>query len=430
MSAHLAQPAPADDSASPLPLTPLRALAALGLLVGALWLGWKAWDVNITMSCWKNEWPHLAVCDEIMGRTPAEKVQRLQERLAQNPGDSQALVELAAWAREPELAAAGLDAPALLAAAVRAAPQDARVLRMQTNDAMRAQQWPQALDPLIRLSRYHNDPEATRTLAILIGQSGNDPSVMSALKAAAEADGGWLGRPLYAMPKEQLPVGSAMPLLLALMEQRGLTPQLGQFVIGQLKREGRWIEAHAVWRHLWNRPLPLVFNGDFEQAFVRGGFDWEVADANDHRSGARVGTVGRKERGQVLEVSFTGKAMKPPILRQDLLLPPGRYTLSGRMQSTDLRSQQGLAWVLSCAQDGRELARSPALKTTGREWLRWEVAATMPGDCPGFGARLSLQTFAPYEAKTGLRGEALFDDLQLVSEAGPPPATPTRTTQP
>jgi hypothetical protein len=215
------------------------------------------------------------------------------------------------------------------------------------------------------------------------------------------------------------PVGNAMPLILALMEEGGLTPSLGQFLIGRLKSEGRWMEAHALWRHLWNRPLPLVFNGDFEQAFVRGGFDWEVADANDHRSGARVSTVGRSERGQVLQVEFTGKAIRPPVLRQDLLLLPGSYWLSGRMQSTDLRSEQGLAWVLSCAKDGPELARAPPLKATGRDWTSWRVAATMPADCAGFGARLALQTYAPYEAKTGQRGQVLFDDLQIQTESTP-----------
>ena len=176
------------------------------------------------------------------------------------------------------------------------------------------------------------------------------------------------------------------------------------------------MEAHAVWRHLWQRPLPLVFNGEFEQAFVRDGFDWEVADANDHRSGARIALVMRKEHGQVLQVDFTGKAMRPPILRQDLLLFPGSFRLSGNMQSTDLRSEQGLAWVVTCAKDGRELGRSGSLKTTGRAWQNWEAEIAMPEDCDGFGARLALQTFAPYEAKTGLRGEVLMDDIRLKRE--------------
>ena len=74
--------------------TPARMGVFALLLVAALWLGWKAWDVNITMSCWKDEWPNLPVCEEINGRTPQERVARLQERLAANPGDALALVVL------------------------------------------------------------------------------------------------------------------------------------------------------------------------------------------------------------------------------------------------------------------------------------------------------------------------------------------------
>ena len=70
------------------------------------------------------------------------------------------------------------------------------------------------------------------------------------------------------------------------------------------------------------------------------------------------------------------------------------------------------AWVLRCEQGQREIARVPALKSTGRDWqpmaLDFEVAA----DC-GLGLALMLQTQAPFEARTGLRGEAVFDDLRL-----------------
>ena len=65
------------------------------------------------MSCWKDEWPHLPVCDDIMGRTPAEKVQRLQERLAQNPGDSAGPGGAGGLGPPARGAPAGLDAPAL-----------------------------------------------------------------------------------------------------------------------------------------------------------------------------------------------------------------------------------------------------------------------------------------------------------------------------
>lgn len=401
------------------PLTPARALAMVALVVAALWLGWKAWEVNITMSCWKDEWPQLAVCGDIMGRTPEEKVAKLRQRLAENPGDSEALVSLAIWASPPK-PMPGLDGPALLAAAAKAAPQDFSVLRLLAFDAMQKQQWPQALDALIRLSRYHGDPEASETLAVLIAKAGNQPALAQALMAAAQTDGLWLDRVLRASSKAKVPVGIALPLINKLMASAQLTPALGQYVIRELKREGSWMEASAVWRYLWKRDLPLVFNGNFEQAFVRDGFDWEVADANDHRSGARVALVERQDHGQVLQVDFTGKAIAPPVLRQDLVLFPGQYRLRGTMQAAELRSEQGLAWVVSCVKDGRELGRSTGLKTTGRAWQTFEAEITVPDDCPGMATRLTLQTFAPYEAKTGLRGEVLMDDVTLTRENATP----------
>lgn len=410
---------PTAGTPAAVPITAMRALAGAALLAAALWLGWKAWDVNITMSCWKHEWPYLKVCEDIMGRTPEETVAKLQERLARNPGDSNALINLLIWANQPG-GMPGLDAPALLAAAIKAAPQNSNVLRFQAYDALKKGHWAETLEPLTRLSLYHRDGGAAETIAAMVGQSGNDATLMATLMAATKADGAWLDRVLRAMPAAKVPMASALPFITQLMESQQLTPTLGQFLITQLKREDLWMEAHAVWRHLWNRPLDLVFNGDFEQAFVRGGFDWEVADANDHRSGARIELIGRGSRGQVLKVEFTGKAIRPPMLRQDMLLFPGRYKLRGSMQSSDLRSEKGLAWVVTCAKDGRELGRTESLKTTGREWATWEAAITMPTDCSGFGARLALQPFAPYEAKTGLRGEALFDGLQLEKDTETP----------
>lgn len=406
---------PASLEAPERRMTAVRALAMLALAAAALALGWKAWQVNISLSCWNDEWPQLAVCEDILGRTPAEKVARLQQRLVENPGDAPALVALAVWAGPPS-PVPGLDGRALLAAAAKAAPQHPKVLRLLAFDAMQGRQWAEAVDALVRLSRYHQNAAGADTLAVLIGQMKDLPELAVALRAAARADGLWLDRVLRAMPKMKVPLSAAMPLITGLMDSGQLTPSLGQSVIRQLKREDEWTAAYAVWRHLWKRDLPQVFNGDFEQAFVRDGFDWELADANNHRSGARVALVGRRERGQVLQVEFTGKAMRPPILRQDLLLPPGRYRLKGSMQSNELRSAQGLAWVVTCVKNGRELGRSGPLKTTGRAWQAFEAEISMPDDCPNMAARLALQTFAPYEAKTGLRGEVLMDGISLTRE--------------
>lgn len=396
--------------------TPARMGVFALLLVAALWLGWKAWDVNITMSCWKNEWPNLPVCEEINGRTPPERVARLQERLAANPGDSQALVELTGLAHRPETAA-GLDAPALLAAAGRAAPQDVTVLQLQANEALRAQRWPDALDKLTRLSQHHHNADATRVLAELVALAAQPTAQLTlqqALVDAVDADAGWLDRVLRAMPGAKLPLGSAMPLVaLAAAKEPGLSAPLGLYVIRQLKTEGLWLEAHAIWLRLWKRPLGYLFNGDFEQNFVAGGFDWEVIERDPHRGGARIDLAGRRERGQVLRVAFTGRAMKTPLVRQHLLLPPGSYRFAGEFQTGDLRSERGLAWVFSCASDGRELARTAPLMAGGRTWQPLAVSLEVPAEC-GLGVALALQTEAPFEAKTGLRGEVVFDRFTLV----------------
>lgn len=391
--------------------TPARLGLTALLVVAALWLGWKAWEVNITMSCWKDEWPNLPVCDEVNGRTPQDKVARLEQRLAANPGDTVALVALAVYANQPGVAP-HLDPLAMLAKAQKAAPQQGDVLRLQVHHAMKNQRWAEAMGPLTRLSHHHQDAQATRTLAELVNYAQLDGEVGKALVAAAKADTGWLDRVLRALPEAKVPTAVAMPLINELVAQKTLTPKLGLELIRQLKAEGQWLDAHALWMQLWNRPLPMLFNGDFEQAFVAGGFDWETPGSNDHRAGSRVSLTGHKARGQVLQVAFNGKQMATPLVRQHLMLPAGRYSFSGEHQSTELRSEQGLAWVFSCSADQRELARAPSLKSTGRDWKPMRLTLEVPADC-AFGVALSLQPQAGYEARAGMRGEMLFDNFQL-----------------
>jgi hypothetical protein len=110
--------------------------------------------------------------------------------------------------------------------------------------------------------------------------------------------------------------------------------------------------------------------------------------------------------------------MKTPLVRQHLLLPPGHYRFAGEFQTSDLRSERGLAWVFSCASNGRELARTEPLKAGGRTWQPLGVSLEMPADC-GLGVALALQTAAPFEAKTGLRGEVVFDRFTLVQTPEP-----------
>ncbi|WP_374640759.1 tetratricopeptide repeat protein [Hydrogenophaga sp.] len=409
---------------APARWTPVRLALAAVVLAGAGWLAWLAWDVNITLSCWKNEWPNLAVCEEINGRTPEERVARLKERLASNPGDNQALVALAVYASTPGLTTEEerLD---LLARAIKAAPQHRDVLRLRVGEDLRQARWAQALEPLRRLSQYHQDKDASAALAELATVASADPALQARWQDLLQQDTAWLGGVLRALPGINKTMGEAMPVvLMALQAPAGLEPRTGQFVIGQLKKEERWIEAHAVWMHLWKRPLPLLFNGDFEQAFVAQGFDWETpGSSNDHRAGAQVDRIGRKDRGQVLRVGFNGKQVRMPVVRQHLLLPPGRYRFSGQWQSNNLQTAKGLAWVLRCAgnqpEQQTEFARVPGIVAKGRDWQDWRVDIEAPASC-NLGVELALVTDAAYEARAGLRGEVFFDKLAIQPEGAQP----------
>lgn len=387
-------------------------------LVAALWLGWAALERNLQQACQWQQWPPLNRCADPARQPVAQQVQALRAQIAANPGDALSYAALATFSQLPQ-GIPGLDGAAVLAAASQLAPQNRYVLRLLANQYLERKQWPEAADALVRLSLLHGDGDAMRALAAMVGQSGRDKAQLAALVALLKADSGWLERVLHSLPSARVPVVQAMPLVNQAMALQLLTPELGMVLIRQLMAEGVWLDAHAIWLHLWRRPLGLLFNGDFEQDFVKHGFDWNITDANIYRAGARVQLPRIGERGRLLQVEFTGRAIAQPVLHQPLVLAPGNYRLSGDYMAGNLRSNEGLAWVFACAADRRELGRTAALKNTGGRWDKFAAELTVPVDC-GVGVSLSLQTFARYEAATGLRGEMQFDKLTLHAAGGAP----------
>lgn len=398
-----------------LRLGPRKLLVVLLVLLAALWLGHKALDVNMQLICSERQWPGFAHCETEATETAAidkakNELAGLRARIAANPGDAWAVTRLARFASLPaELL--GQDGAQLLAAAARVAPHRTEVIQQQALRALKQQDWAVAVPHLVALGTRHGDAEAVRSLARMVSLSGQDPRLLVALRQALQTDATWFDKALRVMPGEKLPLGPAMPLVSVLAMSGELKPATGLMVIRQLKSEGLWLDAHALWMQLWKTPLGLLFNGDFEQRFVAHAFDWETGEESAARAGVQVERVGQGERGQVLKLIFTGRPMRTPLVRQDLFLPPGNYRLEGDYQSIELRSEEGLTWVLSCAQGGQELARSPALRATGRNWQTLRLLGSVPAGCQG--VTLALQPQAAYESGTGMRGEILFDHMRL-----------------
>lgn len=384
------------------------ALTALVLALARL-----AWTHNLERACTLAQWPVLPSCAAAAAAAadaPAQ-AQRLRERIARNPGDSEAWIALAVLTSQAGQTPGfnpGLDHDRVLETATQLAGQDYRVQRMQAARAVQRQLWPQAVDWLTRLVQDSGDGPAAAALAGMLRQ----PQALAAMQAQLKPGARWLGPVIDAMPQAGLPVVGSMTLVASALAQQDLPPELARQLLRQLQADGQWLEAHALWTASLGHAVPLLFNGDFEQGFTDSGFDWVVTPVPPSRAGALASQVALQGHGGVLQVDFTGRPVALPVVRQHLVLLHPRYALSAQFMAARLGVNEGLAWTLHCVLDGREIARTPALKDTAGRWQAFSVEFEVPPGC-GQAVALQLQTFAPDEALAGLQGQAAFDNFKL-----------------
>ena len=375
-----------------------------GLLLA---LAWAAWGINLERACLLRQWPELQSC---IDRDQSESAQHalLLEQIERNPGESEAWIQLALLSRQPNFKPGQYDHDAILDIATRLAKQDRRLHRLQAIRAVQRQQWAVAVDWLIRLVEDGDDGQAAVALATMM----REPLALAAMKNHIKPGRRWFGLMVGALPQARVPVVEAMPLVVQAVAQQSLSPELLQQLLQQLKTDKQWIEARALWNAWLGRPSPLIFNGDFNNGFIPGGFDWEVTPEQPSKAGALVRQVALDKHGGVLQVEFTGRPVAVPVIRQHLVLFDKRYLLSGQFMTARFLANEGLAWTVNCANDGREIARTPAIKDKTALWQSFRLEFEVPPGCANAVA-LQLQTFAPYESTAGLRGQATFDDFKL-----------------
>ena len=383
-----------------------RLLAWLLLTCLAYGLASLAWTTNLERSCTLKQWPILQSCID-QNTDSTVQVQSLRKRISRNPGDSQAWISLAALSSESGKIN-GVDHNAMLDMSTQLAADDYRVQRMQAKRAIEHKQWPLAVDWLIRLVQDNSDAPAALALAMLV----QEPSALAAMQLHLKPGDDWLEPVFDAMPAAKVPVILAMPLVMNALQQKILSPQLIEKLIRQLKAHGLWLQAYALWTSSLDHPVPLLFNGDFDLGFIDSGFDWVVTPISPSQSGALVRQIALDQRGGVLQIEFTGRPVAVPVIYQNLVLLNTRYVLNGEFSANNLRVNEGLAWTLRCVANDQEIARTLALKDTANQWQPFTVEFEIPPGC-GRAVALQLQTFAPYEAATGLRGQITFNNLHV-----------------
>jgi hypothetical protein len=382
------------------------ALAGWVIVLAVLVLAWASWQHHGQQLCVTQEWPAAWLCSA-KPETPQHKKTRLLEQIRVNPGDSSAWIELANLAREVG-EPSGLPAQALLEQATRLAPEDRLVQSMQAVSTYAKGDKAQAVRWLIRLVQDNQDNWAASKLALLM----QDPQAVQAMMPHVQAGERWLTPVVDAMRQTQVPVVHVMPLVIRALNIKALSPALALQLLTELKTQGNWLEAHAVWTAWLGRAVTLIYNGDFEEPIMDAGLDWEFTPVQPSKAGALVEQVDALGHGGVLSVEFNGKPMPTPLLRQYVVQLGGRFRLTGQYRSTQLNGRDGLVWAVVCTNTGEEVARSPAMKSTAGQWETWSLDMALPSTC-GRAVSVQLQTALLSESLTGLRGNLLLDSLTL-----------------
>lgn len=167
--------------------------------------------------------------------------------------------------------------------------------------------------------------------------------------------------------------------------------------------------------------LPFLYNGNFEYHLSNLPFDWTVIPVD----GANISFTqvpGQDKRG--LFVEFSGQRVAFQNVIQLLVLPHGKYKLSGLYRTDDLENQRGMSWRIYCAQrnDGIAIAETDRVSGMSDGWKDFELTFDVPegDDCTAQWLRLELA--ARVEAEQDVSGSVWYDDLKIakVEAAGTP----------
>ncbi len=190
------------------------------------------------------------------------------------------------------------------------------------------------------------------------------------------------------------------------------TDELGWW-LDRLIAEHRWGPAYLTWvaslDPAQRASVGNVFNGSFETDPSPLGFDWRFGRA----PGARISLdqVTGASGSLALRVSFEDRRIPFQDVRQLLALSPGGYRFSGRSRLDQLRTERGLIWRLSCAEDGRVIAETEPF-AGNHGWRGFELPVTVPADdCGAQWLTLLLPARIPAEQRIG--GTAWFDALEM-----------------
>jgi tetratricopeptide (TPR) repeat protein len=154
----------------------------------------------------------------------------------------------------------------------------------------------------------------------------------------------------------------------------------------------------------------LLFNAGFDDPPSGFPFDWNIRTGG----GTVVEFVPHPDEAgrRALSIEFSVGRVEFGGVTQSVLIPPGRYVLSGKRKG-GIEGRRGLRWRVFClGQPPRMLAETPMHLTPVHQWDAFELAFEVPAnDCPMQQVRLNLDTRSTSEQL--VRGTILYADMAI-----------------
>jgi hypothetical protein len=160
-----------------------------------------------------------------------------------------------------------------------------------------------------------------------------------------------------------------------------------------------------------------LFNGGFESEISGLPFDWTFGPGKGSvtKIAARPGVGG----GRALFMQLGPGRVEFPGVKQLIVLSPDDYLLKGKYRS-DLISQRGLAWRITCAGGQTVLGEGSLINGRTADWTDFEVPFTVPPtDCPA--QYLELVSGARSSSEQFISGTVWYDELGITRSAPPAP---------
>lgn len=353
--------------------------------------------------------------EKIVSRPPAagtpaspENLDDLRAKLIADPLDRYAVYLLS---RIPE---GDLDQPRLLHLAAERSRRDAEIQIAAIAPLLKEEEYPEVIERLDGLVRA--TPPLRYKLYDVIAIFAQSAGSRSSLVGLLARDPPWRRDFFSYLPRSSIDTLTISTLITGLRATRS-PPDVNELTpfVSKLIADGAVDQAYSLWLNSLSEAQLAraghIYNGNFEARLGQlGPFDWIIVPTKNVVT--RSVSTTSNDRGTVLEVAFANSQTSYRNLYQRLMLPTGRFTLTGQYWANNLENDRGLVWRISCETPPQQsLGETSAMKGT-RDWSPFEMQFTVPDtNCPSQILRLELTA----RAKLDLRATGIlrFDNLRI-----------------